>query len=287
MGAFALVVSACAQKDNSAAKSDSATAASAAQTAPASTTAPQPNVVTVHAKDFSFNGPAQVPAGMTTFRLINDGAVPHHITLIRLDSGKTVADLKHALALPAAPPAWAHAAGGPNAVGPGGTDSATVDLVPGNYAMVCFVDFPGGVPHFEKGMISALTVGAAPAGPAAAAPAVDDTIKLTDFAFDVTKPITSGMHSFEVQNLGGQAHEVVVVRLAPHKTIPDLLAWMSKPAGPPPADMLGGVSGFQGAPTYFSMNFTPGTYGLICFYPDVKTGKLHFALGMTKTFTVM
>lgn len=284
------MASACAPKENAATKSDSATAAAATQAPPASTataTAPQPNVVTVHAKDFAYDAPAAIPAGMTTFKLINDGKAPHHLSLVRLDSGKTLADLKHELAMPAAPPTWVHAVGGPNAVGPGATDSATVDLVPGNYAMVCYVPIPGGVPHFAKGMIAAFTVGAAPAGPAAAAPVVDDTIKLTDYAFAITKPVLAGMQSFEVQNLGGQPHEVEVVRLAPGKTVENLLSWMDKPAGPPPAEFLGGVSGFEGAPTYFSTNFTPGTYAFICFLPDVKDGKPHFVHGMTKTFTVM
>ena len=288
IGTFALVASACAPKENAATKPDSATASAATQAPPATTTsAPQPNVVIVHAKDFSYDAPAEIPAGMTKFKLINDGKTPHHLSLVRLDSGKTLADLKHELAMPAAPPTWVHAAGGPNAVGPGGMDSATVDLMPGNYAMICYVPIPDGVPHFAKGMIAAFTVGAAPAGPAAASPVVDDTINLVDYAFNITKPVTAGMHTFEVQNMGTQPHEVEVMRLAPGKTVGNVLAWMDKPVGPPPAEFLGGVSGFEGAPTYFSMNFTPGNYGFVCFLPDVKDGKPHFAHGMTKTITVM
>ncbi|MDQ2891274.1 MAG: hypothetical protein M3R65_12090, partial [Gemmatimonadota bacterium] len=122
-----------------------------------------PHVVTVHATDFAYPGaPSTVPAGMTTFNLVNDGHVLHHMEIIRLDSGRTIADLQAELAKPAPPPTWAAFQGGPNASDPGRTANATLDLQPGSYAMICFVDVPGGVPHFAKGMIKGFTVSAAP-----------------------------------------------------------------------------------------------------------------------------
>ena len=283
------MLTACAPKEKTA-DSTSASASStpvAMSATTAATVAPAPNVVTVHAKDFSYDAPSTIPAGMTTFRLINDGKTMHHINIVRLDSGKTLADLKHELAMPATPPSWAQFFGGPNAVGPGQEANATVNLVPGNYAMVCFVDVPGGVPHFAKGMIQPFTVVAGQAGPTAAAPSADETITLTDYAFDLSTPLTAGKHTFAVKNMGSQPHEVELVRLAPGKTIENLLAWMTKPAGPPPASLVGGVSGFQGVENYFTADVTSGTYGLICFLPDVKDGKPHFMHGMTKTVTVM
>ena len=135
---------------------------------------------------------------MTTFQLVNDGKDLHHITIVRIDSGKTLADLKHELAMPAAPPSWVSLMGGPNAVGPAQESNATLDLTPGSYAMVCFVDQPGGVPHFAKGMIRPFTVIAGPAGATAAAPTADATIQLSDYAFDVSKPLTAGKHTIEM-----------------------------------------------------------------------------------------
>jgi len=225
---------------------------------------------------------------MTTFHLINDGKAPHHLTLIRIDSGKTLADLEHELSMPAAPPTWVKEVGGPNAVGPGQADDATLDLTPGSYAMVCFVPIPGNVPHFAKGMIHAFTVTASPPGAAAAAPTPDETINLHDYAFDLSAPLTAGKHTIEVTNAGSQAHEVVLMKLAPGKTIQNVLDWMDKPAGPPPAEFLGGVAGMDpGFVNYFSVDLTPGNYGLVCFLSDAKDGKPHFAHGMMKTVTVM
>jgi hypothetical protein len=37
---------------------------------------------------------------------------------------------------------------------------------------------------------------------------------------------------------------------------------------------------------YFTGEFEPGRYGLICFVPDTVTGRPHFLHGMTTEFTV-
>lgn len=285
VGAISLWLGACSgAKDSSVAKTDSTTPAASASMAAASRA---PNVITVHAKDFSFAAPTQIPAGLTTINMINDGPNLHHVEMIRLDSGKTVADLEKAFALPAAPPAWAVFTGGPNAVDPGKTSSATIDLTPGNYVMICLVDVPGGVPHFAKGMLMPVTVTAAPPGSPAAAPTPDETIILTDYAFALSTPLTAGSHVFEVKNSASQPHEVTLIKLAPGKTAEQFLAFLAKPSGPPPASAVGGISPFTSAATYFTADITPGNYVLICFVPDAKDGKPHFMHGMTKTITVM
>lgn len=272
----------CAPKDNGTiTKADSAAPVAVAAQAPAA-----PNVVTVHASEFAYQqAPDSIPAGMTTFHLVNDGKTPHHLVLVRLDSGKTLTEFEKELAKPAPPPAWAAFEGGPNAADPGKTVNATLDLTPGSYAMLCFVDMPGGVPHFAKGMIKPFTVTAAK-GPAAAAPKSDVSIKLSDYNFDVSKPIAAGNHTFEVTNAGPQVHEVQLVRLAPGKTVQDLLDFIQKPAGAPPGELVGGVAPTRNTTNYFSADLAAGNYAFICFVPDAKDGKPHFTHGMTKTFTI-
>jgi thiosulfate dehydrogenase len=103
------------------------------------------SVVTVHASDFAFDGPDQVPAGMITFRMVNDGPGLHHMDIVRIDSGKTTADLMRVLAKPGALQGWVVFVGGPNAPDPHSESNATIDLKAGSYALVCFVDVPGGV----------------------------------------------------------------------------------------------------------------------------------------------
>jgi hypothetical protein len=246
-----------------------------------------PRVLTVVARDFAFQAPDQVPAGMVTIQLQNRGQALHHVALMRLDAGKTLQDVFTALRAGGPPPVWMHDMGGPNAPDPGSDANATLFLQPGNYAILCFVDIPDHVPHVMKGMAKALTVTPAIVPAAAAAPTGDITLRLDDYSFTTSTPITAGRHTIRVENGAAQSHEVEVVKLAPGKTDSDLMGWMQSMQGPPPASAIGGISGMEhGAVQSFTHDFTPGTYVLICFLPDAKDGKPHFMHGMMRTITV-
>ena len=52
-----------------------------------------PAVVQVVASDFAFRMPDTLTAGPTTFTLANSGAELHHLQIIRLEQGKTAADV--------------------------------------------------------------------------------------------------------------------------------------------------------------------------------------------------
>src|SRR3989441_10733374 len=90
-----------------------------------------PNVVTITASDYAFGAPDTIPAGLTTFRLVNQGKELHHASLVRLGDGKSVADFQAAVAAArkhhTPPPAWVGFAGGPHTVAPG--DAATTRRV--------------------------------------------------------------------------------------------------------------------------------------------------------------
>jgi hypothetical protein len=91
-----------------------------------------------------------------------------------------------------------------------------------------------------------------------------------------------------VENAGPQPHELVLLRLAPGKSVEDFGKWaMGGLKGPPPAMPLGGV-GFldNGGRGQFSADLTPGEYGLICFVPDAKDGRPHLAHGMMRQLKV-
>src|SRR2546430_2604485 len=109
--------------------------------------------MTIVARDFAFDAPDSVAAGVTTIHLHNNGPDIHHVMLARLDAGHTAADLGKAFAAEGPLPAWVTLVGGPNAPMPGGDSWATVDLMPGQYAIICVIPAPDGVPHFMKGMV--------------------------------------------------------------------------------------------------------------------------------------
>src|SRR4051812_16767934 len=75
-----------------------------------------PSVVTVTATDFKFEAPATVAGGTVTFRLQNSGKEVHHLWLVQLLNGKTLADFQKAMdTWTGGPmPAWAVDVGGPN-----------------------------------------------------------------------------------------------------------------------------------------------------------------------------
>lgn len=247
-----------------------------------------PAVVTVTAADFSFDAPPRIPAGTTTFRLMNQGTELHQAQLVKLEDGKTLGDLAQALKNPGPPPAWLKWQGGPNGIAPGQEANATAVLTPGQYAYLCLIPSPDGKIHISKGMARPFEVTAAPAGSAAGFPAADVTIKLLDYGFESSQPLTAGRHTILVENAGPQAHELVLLKLAPGKKTEDFAHWAeSGMKGPPPAEPLGGVVALDtGARGTFEVELTPGDYGLICFVPDAKDGKPHLAHGMMKTIKV-
>jgi hypothetical protein len=244
-----------------------------------------PNVVTVTATDFAYQVPAEIPPGLTTIRMVNEGNEPHHAQLLKLGDGKRLADF---LALqPGAPlPSWVSFAGGPNAVDPGGTAAATEILEPGHYAIVCEIPSPDGVPHVAKGMSAEFDVtGTLAAQPVE--PTADLDMALVDYGFQLSHPLTAGYHTIRVQNDGAQPHEVVVVKLMPGKTPEDFVGWVENMQGPPPGSLLGGVVGLDpGAHAFFNLDAQPGDYGLLCFLPDKTDGQPHFAHGMMKLIHV-
>jgi hypothetical protein len=243
-------------------------------------------VVTIHAKDFAYTGPTSIPAGWTTFHLVNDGQALHHLTIVKINDGKTFADLMSAMKNPGPPPSWIQFVGGPNAANPGGAQTnATVKLAPGSYAVLCFVDVPGGVPHFAKGMARALTV--TPGTSSGTAPTADETVTLNDYSFTFSKPLTAGTHTFEVRNAAKQTHELELMQLAPGKTAEDMMKWIQTPNGPPPGSSVGGLANLDpGTSGYFTASLTPGNYMFVCFVPDAKDGKPHFMHGMLQTVAV-
>ncbi len=244
-----------------------------------------PRVVRVTGEDFKFEAPDVIPAGLTEFRFLNKGPAFHHMAILKLSGAKTVDDLRAALANPGPPPAWVKEIGGPNAPSPGLEANATLKMEPGNYALICFVDI-GGPPHFAKGMVRTLRVVAAK-GPVASRPKADLTIQLLDYNFKLTSPIRAGTRTIRVHNVGKQHHEVELVQLAPNASVTDFMKWMEKMEGPPPGKALGGIAGIDpGVSEYFRADFTPGNYALICFLPDAKDGKPHFAQGMIRQIAV-
>jgi hypothetical protein len=244
-----------------------------------------PTVVTILAHEYALQLPDTLPAGLTTVRLQNDGKAPHEAAFVRLDGDKTPADVITAMNTPGPDPAWMHWVGGPAAFPGRGLQTVTLTLAPGRYVVICGVPGPDGHPHAMSGMYKTLTV--VPSSRVVAAPVTDVAVTMVDYDYKWSTPISAGTHTIGVTNAATQGHHMIVVRLAPGKSIPDLLTWFGDGKGPPPMTWGSGVTSLSpGTTAYLTANFLPGTYALLCFLSDVGDGKPHIAHGMQQQLTV-
>jgi hypothetical protein len=187
-----------------------------------STSASPQSVATFSASDHSFGGPDTIPAGQTTIRLQNRGKEPHQLQLLKLDEGKSSADLAAALRQSAGVvPRWAKHMGGPNAIGSGEVSEATMYLEPGSYVIMCGIPTKKHQTHAALGMQKTLHV--VENGPTYPDFYGNFHMAMFDYEFVVVQPLTKGRHTFYVINRGSQPHQASLVRLDPGASIQDVL----------------------------------------------------------------
>ena len=241
--------------------------------------------VNIIARDYSFDTPSTVATGVVTLNLQNQGAEPHHAQIVRLNDGVTMEAFGGALMQgPEAAFPLVSFEGGPGVVDSGGSSQVTLNLSSGNYVMLCFVENDQGVPHLALGMIEPFQV--APPPSTAQAPQASGEVILKDFSFEAPR-IQAGERTLKVTNQGPQVHEMAVIRAdAPIAEVVQALANFDEE--PPFEDTnFGGMQALDsGKSGWVTMNFTPGTYVMLCFVPDPETGAPHVALGMVEAFTV-
>ena len=246
-----------------------------------------PSVATFSAWDHGFDGPDTIPAGQITIRLQNRGQEPHQLQLLKLDQGKSSADLAAALqAGGGVVPAWAKHMGGPNGIGSGDASEATVFLEPGSYVIICGIPTKNHQTHAALGMQKALHV----ADTISAPPEFYGNFHMAmfDYEFVVVQPLKKGRHTFYVINRGSQTHQASFVRLDPGASAEDVLAAFGTDTSLPlPGKLVGGISGLEpGGDGTFTAEFTPGRYAIICLFPDPATRDSHAAKGMVMNFTI-
>jgi plastocyanin len=117
---------------------------------------------TITAKEYEFSA-GELKAGTTTVKFENTGQEPHHVVALPLAPGRTLDDVTAFLAStepPAgSPPFDAEKAVSTAIMGPGKSVVTDLQLVAGDYALVCFIaDRAGGPPHFTNGMLAQVTV---------------------------------------------------------------------------------------------------------------------------------
>lgn len=234
------------------------------------------------------DGPANLQAGYTTVAFDNGSDQPYELTLIRLRDGVSYEQAEElAAASEDGSPETLRAVleaveifGGVATVFPGSSGSVGITLAEGRYLAIS-ENFEGGVEarfRFEVAGASG-----------AEAPAVDREVTMFEFGFDLGADIPAGEQRWRVTNTGEQIHHLMIFPIQPGTTLEDVQAALSSPGEPdfivgPPALMTGTFGG--GISNDVTVDLAPGSYGAICFIPDIETGIPHAALGMISLFEI-
>ena len=250
-------------------------------------TVPHNHVAVFSAWDYRFEGPDTLPAGQTTIRLHNRGKEPHQLQVLKLDGGKSPADLTAALQSGnRTVPKWAKQMGGPNSVGAGSESEATIYLEPGSYVLMCGIPDQHHKTHAALGMQKALRVANNPRPPAEYQGNLH--MAMFEYEFVVVQPLNKGRHTFYVINRGNQRHQASIIRLNPGASAQDVLTALKQDPSPPlPGTFVGGMSGLEpGREGTFTAELRQGRYAIMCLFSNPRTSESHAARGMVMTFTV-
>jgi hypothetical protein len=124
-------------------------------------------------------------------------------------------------------------------------------------------------------------------------------IRLKDYSFALDAPLTPGRHTIRVENAGAEPHDLVLMKLAPGKTVEDVRTWLNPERArradqakdpPPPLESIGtGAGGIAsmapGMRGFFEANFTTGDYVLVCM-TTAPDGRSHIEHGMIQQLSV-
>jgi uncharacterized cupredoxin-like copper-binding protein len=242
---------------------------------------------TFYAREHRFDGPETIPAGQTTIRLRNRGKEPHQLQFLKLDAGKTPAELAVALQSGShSIPSWAKQMGGPNAVGAGHSAQATLYLEPGSYVIICGIPGKNHQTHATLGMQKTLRVIETKSPP----PDFRGNFHMAMFEYEfvVVQPLRRGRHSFYVVNRGNQTHQASFIRLDPGASTEDVLTAIHQNSPTPlPGTLIGGMSGLEpGRDGTFTADLTPGRYAIMCLFSNTVMSESHAAKGMVLNFTI-
>lgn len=238
----------------------------------------------------SYRIQGQPHPGRVRITFVNEGEVAHEMGLSLTKPGVTLDQLTAALAkgedearkLLIDPDTEI---AGPGILGPGLTETTTVDLAAGHYVVVCFLPATGGMPHVAMGMIGEFTVGGAPSTDPA--PGTSGTVTLTDTSITVPSGFGAG-GTYAVTNTGTKPHDFSLAALK-DQPLAALFQCVGQSMGKGtpiddcPGTLAGGVTTLApGRTAYLSLTLASGHYG----YLSTQGDGADVAAGLQGTFDV-
>jgi hypothetical protein len=288
-------------------QTDSPAADAEQKQAQAQTEAPAPEVVEIRAVGKTFEAPAELPSGWTTFRFVNASDMIHFGLIDVPPDGISLAVMNEQVILPfqeamdamiaadqegvnaafGKMPAWISELGrngGPGLLAPGHTGQTTVYLEPGRYWLECYVKSDG-VFHTtppaegELGMVMEFRVTEALSG--AEEPRSNASVLITNSGYVLAGgELRPGENTIRVDFIEQQAlpsfvgNDIHLMRVNDPQDIARANAWMDwrAPDGledPAPVEFLGGINDLPAGQTgYFTVDLAPGDYAFIAEMPD-------------------
>jgi hypothetical protein len=237
------------------------------------------HVVDIKVGEYFILAPDSAPAGVITLRVTQTGDVVkrfpadtaklradltyhfHMVWVVRLDSGRTVADLLEA-GRSNSPAPWATVLGGAGFADAPGSSNATMTLPPGSYALVCYVGSARADRnryHLLKGMVRPITV----VGGTSSVPLPNPhlTVVLRDSSEAVPDTLRAGTYRILVRNEGKRPADFGISRLKPGYTIAQAKAWQARSLTEPPRHAVGGVIHVRANdPLMTTVELVPGDY---------------------------
>jgi hypothetical protein len=233
-------------------------------------------VLAVVARDTALEVSSTVPAGITTVRLTLQGKARRELVVRRVPAGTPPEALIRGAA--GRPSKWfaQWSFGGPAVPRESAKDksaSATVELRPGRYLLVAYEVDSGGRVRGDRYLWQPFTAVAASALIPSRFPVPDLTVKIRDARIDVQGTIRRGDRTVQVENVGGQPHELIIARLKPGKTVDDVRAWTARRAEPAPFDYVGGLTPMSpGMTAQTRLTFQEGEHVVLCPMPGGRDG---------------
>lgn len=245
---------------------------------------PAQNRLGVDMSEYKFTFLGQPKTGQLTMTFRNSGRELHFAEILRLDAGKTKADVDKFFddpeQLEGPTPSWIKPGlKGLSLLSPGQSWDLTVDASQSaTYLFACFLPAPNGKTHAALGMYDTIEItGTSDASP----PQTSRTFTISPDVIG-TPAIAAGTTTVAVRNNSALPGDFLVVRLQEGKTLADLGAWFESFEGPPPATFLGGTDGIEAGKTaLMTYRLQRGTYVAIATFEEDQKEKR-----ATQTFTI-
>lgn len=227
-----------------------------------------------------------LPPGLVRLRLVGEGSEAHRVVLSRLRPRQSAAAYLHGAERwlrGGSFELWGEDPGTPGMVAPGDSTDVVVRLHPGHYVIASWTDGQAGPVRIRDGVRSTFQVPESPAGiPQAAPPEPDVTVRMTDYAYELSGPLGAGRNVIRVVNRGPQEHDFQMARLRDGRPVAEARAWLEGASvASPPLRFVGGLVGMSpGHEGFLEVTLTPGRYVLLCLVPDVGDRKPHLDHGM-------